>query len=131
MTTNVFDLLSALTTKPYIFAMHVPLVPQPKDRPRFLDGHTTTSRRTRAYEDILRDYTMTVPTPTIPVTCPLAAAFVFTGAHHQCDWDNLAKAAMDALQGIVFKNDRQIRRATVLLAEGDEPTVSIALAPLP
>jgi Holliday junction resolvase RusA-like endonuclease len=137
---DVLDLLARLTPRPYIFLLEMPITPQPKDRPRFVvDGDTDrpyTPRRTRAYEGLVRGYTLTVPVPHVPVTCPLAIALVFSGAHGNCDWDNLAKAVCDALQGIVYKNDHQIKAATVLLAPrssgaGAAPAVTVAIAPLP
>jgi len=41
------------------------------------------------------------------------------------DWDNLAKAVVDATQGVVIVNDRQIKRAEVAIEQGDEDRVTI------
>lgn len=38
---------------------------------------------------------------------------LYFGTKRKCDWDNFHKLSMDALTGIVWKDDEQIQRATV------------------
>ena len=40
---------------------------------------------------------------------------IFFGTKRKSDWDNFHKLSMDALTGIVWEDDSQIRRATVEL----------------
>ena len=41
---------------------------------------------------------------------PLAVEVEFIGAHGSSDIDNLVKSVLDAAQGQVFENDRQVMR---------------------
>jgi Holliday junction resolvase RusA-like endonuclease len=44
------------------------------------------------------------------------------------DWDNYAKLPQDALNGIVYRDDKQVRRATVELVDhSSEPRTEIAI----
>jgi Holliday junction resolvase RusA-like endonuclease len=91
----------------YLFVAGNPI---PKGRPRVVDGHAYTPKRTQEYEALVRD----------------AAALRWHGEPEQKDiqvWltfyrenrrrvdiDNLAKAILDALNGLVWKDDAQIQR---------------------
>ena len=46
------------------------------------------------------------------------------------DWDNYGKFVSDALAGIYFENDRQIRLATVGLYYSHSPRTYVSLSPL-
>ena len=87
--------------------------PVPKGRPRFCRGVAVTPARTRKYESLVRKvaewhcghwrkdglYRVTL---------------VFTGASPSADLDNLAKAALDGMEGVAFDNDRQVHWLCVM-----------------
>jgi transposase len=54
---------------------------------------------------------------------------LFFGTKRRADWDNFHKLSCDALSGIVYEDDSQIRRATVALAyDKRRPRIEVALA---
>ena len=46
------------------------------------------------------------------------------------DVDNVAKAVLDALTGIVFHDDSQVERLEVTKVEGERPRVSVMARPM-
>ena len=58
----------------------------------------------------------------LPTQTPLFVRVVFyiPRRMHGCDIDNLAKAALDAAQGIVFKDDRWVDALNVYREYGDK-----------
>src|SRR6476620_6696935 len=49
----------------------------------------------------------------------------------RADWDNVHKLSCDALNGIAYEDDSQIRQVTVALAyDKQRPRIEIAVAPL-
>lgn len=102
----------------------VPGKPQGKQRPRHTkSGHTYTPRETVEYEQqiralVLEKYPGIVPTEE-PVQICISAYFgmpkskkrsIPDGHPATCkpDTDNIAKIIMDALNGIVYKDDKQV-----------------------
>ena len=45
---------------------------------------------------------------------PLSMKLTFRGAHWAADADNLAKAVLDALQGLAYANDRQVTHLEII-----------------
>ena len=73
-----------------------------------------TPRRTRNYEKLVRD-SAALAWRRPPLTEQIAITFHFYRASAgRADVDNLSKACMDSLQGVIFKNDNQV---SVLHAE--------------
>jgi Holliday junction resolvase RusA-like endonuclease len=101
---------------PVILDVLIPGPPVPKARPRFVNGRTYTPKRTRDYEAHV-------------AACARAACFrdrwrCVDGELHvelhvtfpdrrRRDLDNAAKAVLDALNGIVWRDDSQIARLLV------------------
>lgn len=105
----------------------IPIEPKGKGRPRHTkSGHTYTPLATRVYERKLREVIAaawphengTVLAPLAgPIGASILAEFALPKAakpgsrpHHiqKPDGDNIAKAVLDALNGIVFVDDAQV-----------------------
>lgn len=127
--------------------------PKGKGRPRFTRaGHAYTPARTREYEDLIalralqemrgrhpipRDVPLHVKIIAIfgvPVSWPkkkrLAALQGVLRHTQKPDYDNVAKAVCDALNGIVFEDDCQIVRGYVEKIYGPEPMLKIFIEEL-
>lgn len=111
----------------YIF-FEVPVDPRGKVRPRFTrGGQTYTPRETRAYEQFLRDWYMQrirggmvegpmvvtlnflMPIPASWSAAKRAAAMRGNIKHDKKpDIDNLVKAVLDAYNGVIWADDKQI-----------------------
>ncbi len=83
--------------------------PEPKRRPRFGNGRTYTDERTVVYEGHLA----TVARLAMKGRAPTEAPVAITIHTHQtdarvCDVDNASKAVLDALNGIAYRDDRQV-----------------------
>ena len=56
---------------------------------------------------------------------------LYFGTKRRADWDNFHKLSCDALSGIAYDDDSQIRQVTVALAyDKQKPRIEIAVAPL-
>jgi Holliday junction resolvase RusA-like endonuclease len=56
---------------------------------------------------------------------------LYFGTKRRADWDNFHKLSCDALSGIAYEDDSQIRQVTVALAyDKQKPRIEIAVAPL-
>ena len=96
-----------------IFELMVEGNPIPKGRPGCADGHAYTPKATRDYEKLVADAAALEWTRE-PMTGPLEIKLVFYRENlRRADFDNLTKAAVDALQGIVLIDDNQIVHAVI------------------
>ena len=95
--------------------------PTPKGRPRFAvtrggRPRTYTPDATRAYETKIyaaaRAAMIRAQATVTDEPVGVELVFRLTGGRRP-DVDNLAKAVLDALNGVVFRDDRQIERLTV------------------
>ena len=81
------------------------IVPVPKGRPRMCrNGHVYTPERTRTFES-------TVKLLVLRAMRPMEGDLILTVDFYVkriCDLDNLVKSFTDALNGIAYKDDRQI-----------------------
>lgn len=96
------------------FDLTVPGDPLSKARPRVYNGHGITDRRTRnaenrVYSEFRRKYGDVEP---IKGDVRIRLEF-WMASRHPRDWDNLAKLATDALNGVAYQDDVQIVEATV------------------
>lgn len=99
--------------KPLNFIFRLP--PVPKGRNRM--GHTKTGgvfmtrpTRTRQYEARIAEATAEQYPLSEPITCELIVYINFyLATRKHGDIDNLAKAILDGMQGVAFKNDKQIK----------------------
>lgn len=91
------------------------LRPRPKERPRFVPGKngrvfTYTPARTRYYEDRIQEQTALQHPGEEPWTADLTAYVnLFLANRNHGDIDNLAKAILDGMQGVAFKNDKSVK----------------------
>jgi Holliday junction resolvase RusA-like endonuclease len=102
--------------------------------------HTYTPERTLEYENLLKGeaQAMMLKTRRKPFDIPLEADLVFTLAGNPETWptsgldgdgDNLQKAVLDALNEVVFTDDRLIVRKKVEKVCGAKPSVSVIIRP--
>ncbi len=65
----------------------------------------------------------------LPPRTPLSVRISFQCASglHRCDLDNQGKAILDALQGIVYKNDCWVDRLALERELGDEDVTTVAV----
>lgn len=129
----------------------VPGPPVGKGRPRFTkSGHTYTPARTRSWESLAKHEASLVMWGRVPFTGPVAVTVTATlaipsswpksrqlrarlGFLLPCvkpDSDNLCKAALDSLSGIVLADDKQAVDVRVVKRYGPTPGVTVEVASL-
>lgn len=96
-----------MTTPNYIFT--VPGNPIPKARPRVVNGHAYTPAKTVAWEQTIR---LHYQGPKFEGPISITMSF-FRKNKTRCDYDNLAKAITDALNGVAFSDDSSIIEAHI------------------
>lgn len=84
----------------------------PKGRPRFGKGRIYTPPRTAAFERKVALYAKKAKATIHAGPLSLTIQF-FLSTHRVVDLDNLLKACMDALNGVVWIDDSQIEHFTV------------------
>lgn len=86
----------------------VPGCPVPKERPRFFRGHAFTPKRTREYEKKVKNIAISLGVKKL--TGDLRANIVFfIPDKRRRDGGNMAKAVEDALNGVAYEDDSQIK----------------------
>lgn len=127
----------------------IPIKPESKGRPRFeRNGHAYTPQKTRAYEDCVRILARrAVIRPmegeiyiTIHFYLPIPKSWSKRKKQLAMDKairptvtpdiDNLAKAILDGLNGIVYADDKQIVDMTLRKFYGEEPRTEIEVEEL-
>lgn len=117
--------------------------PQGKARPRFVNGRVYTPQRTRDYEaEVRQAYMQTFKALNpIPGAVRLEVQADFrvpkSGKHQPASWclkrpdaDNIAKAVLDALNGIAFADDAQVCDVRVVKRWADESQVTVKVVPI-
>ena len=90
-------------------AFTVPGQPVPKARARVYTGRAVTPERTARYEAEIGWRARAAMRGRRPTTARLAVVVDLYGERAPtCDVDNVAKALLDGMGGIVFVNDRQV-----------------------
>jgi Holliday junction resolvase RusA-like endonuclease len=57
---------------------------------------------------------------------------LYFGTRRRADWDNFHKLSMDALSGIAYEDDSQIKQATVALAyDKERPRIEVTCSGMP
>lgn len=103
------------------FRFVIPGNPVPKERPRVIKGRTYTPARTLKAEQIVKIYARRAHVPCLAGLVKLHVEF-YRDSAHACDLDNLVKLVSDALNGIAFKDDRQVVWLSALKAiDRDNP----------
>lgn len=129
----------------YLF--EVPGTPVAKQRPRTTrTGHTYTPQQTVMYENLVKTcfiqkYPCHEPTD-LPVSVSIIAVYPIPKSWskkeqikaanqerfpHKNDWDNVAKAVCDSLNGVFYKDDSQVFDGSVCKRYGDRPRVVVML----
>ncbi len=90
--------------------------PVPKGRPRSTRTHTYTPLRTRQAEEAIR-WQLKAQGAT-PTTKPVEVVLHFACKSQTADLDNLVKTYLDAAQGFLWQNDRQVHRIVAELERG-------------
>ena len=105
----------------------IPGRPVPKGRPRFgRGGNVYTPKRTREYEELVGWYAkQCIPEP-LKGDIELHIK-VYVKNNVFPDIDNIAKAIMDGLNGVAYKDDRQVVCLSVQRIKGREERVEIEL----
>jgi Holliday junction resolvase RusA-like endonuclease len=116
-----------------------------KERARVVGGHAYTPRRTRIWEGVVRatarsEWGWWKPPAKGPVEIVVnvwrKVPLSVKGEARQAmlgdvpctvgaDVDNLAKAILDALQGAIFENDRQVWCLTVVRKWGEQDSIQV------
>ena len=134
------------------FSFSVPGEPVGKGRPRFGGGRTYTPKRTAAYERAVASafrgaYPDAEPIPAgVPILAMICARFappksasrarregMLTGKIRcvkRPDLDNIAKAVLDALNGLAYADDAQIIQMQIEKQYSDAPGAAIILRAL-
>lgn len=99
--------------------------PLPKGRPRFSGKRAYTPKKTEDYENLLK--ASIAPMIDTPFTGLLCVELEFCRATHVlADVDNLSKAVLDAMNTILWNDDKQIRRLIADVSYGHEkPCIKI------
>lgn len=102
--------------------------PIPKGRPRYGGGRFRTPESTAEWEKIV-DWQARDQWEKNPLPGPLGIEFVFYREdRRKVDLDNLEKAMLDALQGILYVDDSQIRKKVGVLSYNPErPGVEVEI----
>lgn len=118
----------------------VPGAPVPKGRPRtFTRGkvtHTITPQRTRDYESTIRAQAHAEVYLQHGFKWPMRAAMrvtvdAYMPTRRRVDVDNIAKAALDAMNGAVYDDDAQVSRLTIERHyDPTNPRISVAVEAL-
>jgi Holliday junction resolvase RusA-like endonuclease len=81
-------------------------VPVPKERPRFGRGHTYTPQRTKTWEAVVRQTAKEAVKKegwTCDKPCEIRMSFFLSAMRG--DLDNLQKSVLDAVRGVIVKDD--------------------------
>lgn len=96
------------------YTLTIPGDPVAKGRPRVFHGHGVTPRKTVLTENRIYTAFTTKYPDTKPLTGPIRIDCTFYMRRQgKPDWDNLAKLATDALNGVAYVDDAQIVSAHV------------------
>ena len=106
-------------------ALTIPVKPKPKGRPRFArSGHAFTPKATREYEQLLAWHMRFAVGK--PLGGNLAVLLIFV-TRSRADVDNLAKAVLDAGNGVLFVDDRQIKTLEIHKIDGADEEIQIRI----
>jgi crossover junction endodeoxyribonuclease RusA len=107
--------------------------PIAKGRPRTSKGVTYTPPRTREAEKHFREAAAAGrATGPLPFTVPISVTLQFyCRTRRRVDWDNLAKLATDAMNGLVYTDDVLIEDCRVRVMRGaDQPRTEVKVVPI-
>lgn len=105
----------------------IPVRPQPKQRPRVGKyGNVYTPNETQEYEALVKTYAQRAGIEMTLKPVGIEVIFYFKDKRTP-DLDNCAKAILDGLQGVAYKNDKQVIEQHYLLdySENERAEVKI------
>jgi crossover junction endodeoxyribonuclease RusA len=113
-----------------ILSLTIPVVPLCKERPRYGSGRAFTAPRTAEYEHVVSQHLRVAYRAALPLSGPLELRLAFhLPDRRRKDVDNLAKAILDAGNGLVWADDDQIETCTIYkLRPSANPRVQLLLA---
>lgn len=92
----------------------IPGQPVSKGRPRFFRGHAYTPKNTRDYEKkvaVLALKALQESGLILPISETVAVAIrLYMGDDRRRDGDNMVKSITDAMNGIIYEDDSQIKQ---------------------
>lgn len=93
-----------------VLSFTVPKAPVPKARPRVVNGHSYTPRKTREFEAAVAWYARGAMSEAglEVLTTPVILDLVFCRLHASADIDNAQKSVLDGLNHVVYADDRQV-----------------------
>ncbi len=101
-----------------------------KQRARFGRGRAYTPAETRSWEELLA-WRFIERHGRPQLTGPVRIELHFAGVQANQDIDNLAKSCLDALNGVAFKDDRQVVELIVRKQANGAPETRIAVSEVP
>ena len=108
----------------------VPGRPVPKGRPRVTkSGFAYTPKRTREWESVVAWHAKLARGFRPIIEGPVAVRLAFCGARVTADIDNLAKAVLDAMNRVVYLDDRQVRDVRATREVGSRHGVAVSVHP--
>ncbi len=100
--------------------------PLPKGRPRFSGKHAYTPKKTADYETYVAQCANNAIRGNMLETELIAISLKFyRKGQVKADIDNLTKACLDALNGIAWKDDKQVRRLSASVEYGHKTGYAI------
>ena len=105
--------------------------PVAKGRPRVTRyGTTYTPAKTREWEEMVAWSARIALGSDPPMEVPVAVQLVFYRPRANSDLDNLIKAVLDAMNGLVYADDKQISSIhAIRLPDGEQPGVWVMVKP--
>ena len=114
----------------------IPVDPIPQPRPKFGNGRAYQPKRIVEYKEVVKLAGMSAMRERKIIEREIAVTLIFYRKYSPTsrsygDFDNLAKAVCDALNGIVYKDDSQIVRCVIeKRCDKENPRVEIDVSPI-
>ena len=103
-----------------VFDFDIPGEPVAKGRPRVFGHHAVTPAKTRDAETLIRDqFHMCYPAAEPFEDDVLMVVLFYKGRHGKPDLDNLEKLVKDALNGLAYVDDQQVKLTLCAMLEPD------------
>lgn len=116
----------------------IPGKPQGKERPRLGKGHVYTPSSTKSYETLIGTLANVAMRGHEILTGPVSVVMSFQFGSKEggfyigkADLDNLVKSCLDGMNGIVFKDDRQVCQLAATKVCGPEDIALVTVGPVP
>jgi Holliday junction resolvase RusA-like endonuclease len=106
--------------------LELDITPKPKGRPRAGHGRVYTPAETRAYEDRVGWLLRAAHVPCADGELGVRAVF-HLGSGAEPDVDNLAKALLDAGNGVLWRDDKQVKQLLAEIAPGGPPRIRLTV----